>query len=104
MDTIIIYLALRDVVDSAAGVLMSSLGNGGGALSPIEASELKVALDVAGHNVSQQSPQQSKGATLPRERSAGSLGTPSASIATTPDASSQPKSSSHSASTASLFR
>ena len=90
-------------VDSAAGVLMSSLGSGGGALSPIEATELKAALDVAGHNVSQPSPQQAKGATLPREKSAGILGTP-VSITSTPDTSSQTKSSSQSASTASLFR
>ncbi|XP_059352777.1 DENN domain-containing protein Crag-like isoform X2 [Daphnia carinata] len=88
-------------VDSAAGVLMSSLGSGGGTLSPTEATELKAALDVAGHNLSHPSPQQAKGATLPREKSAI---TPIASITSTPDASSQTKSSSQSASTASLFR
>ncbi|XP_046634776.1 DENN domain-containing protein Crag-like isoform X3 [Daphnia pulicaria] len=88
-------------VDSAAGVLMSSLGSGGGALSPIEATELKAALDDAGHNISHPSPPQPKGATLPREKSAG---TPMASGNSTPDASSQTKSSSQSASTASLFR
>ncbi|XP_046446336.1 DENN domain-containing protein 4C-like isoform X6 [Daphnia pulex] len=87
-------------VDSAAGVLMSSLGSGGGALSPIEATELKAALDDAGHNISHPSPPQPKGATLPREKSAG---TPMASGNSTPDASSQTKSSSQSASTASLF-
>ncbi|XP_059352778.1 DENN domain-containing protein Crag-like isoform X4 [Daphnia carinata] len=87
-------------VDSAAGVLMSSLGSGGGTLSPTEATELKAALDVAGHNLSHPSPQQAKGATLPREKSAI---TPIASITSTPDASSQTKSSSQSASTASLF-
>ncbi|XP_032776750.1 DENN domain-containing protein Crag isoform X6 [Daphnia magna] len=87
-------------VDSAAGVLMSSLGSGGGTLSPTEATELKAALDVAGHNLSHPSPQQAKGATLPREKSAV---TPIASLTSTPDSSSQTKSSSHSASTASLF-
>lgn len=92
------------IVDSAAGVLMSSLGSGGGALSPVEATELKAALDVAGHNISQPSPLQTKGATLPREKNAGNLGTPVASITSTPDASSQTKSSSQSASAASLFR
>ncbi len=80
---------------------MSSLGSGGGALSPIEATELKAALDVAGHNISHPSPPQPKGATLPREKSGG---TPMASVNSTPDASSQTKSNSQSASTASLFR
>lgn len=80
---------------------MSSLGSGGGALSPIEATELKAALDVDGPILPAQPTQhQAKGATLPREKG----GTPSASNATTPDASSQTKSNSQSASTASLFR
>ena len=68
-----------------------------------EATEHKAALDVTGHNFSQPSPQQAKGATLPRVKSAGILGTP-VSISSTPDTFTQTKSSSQSASTASLFR
>lgn len=75
---------------------MSSF-NGNGALSPVQATELKAALKLP----SPPQVQQTKGATLPREKSAGLHIT---DIVT--DSSSQAKSSNqqHSASATSLFR
>lgn len=86
------------VVNSSAGVLMSSLGSNGGALTPIDPKELKEVLDAADKSAkTPQQSQQAKGATLPRDK-----GTAVPPNTTTPDASSQTKS--QSASTASLFR
>jgi hypothetical protein len=105
-------------VESSAGVLMSSLGSNTsaaagsitpGVLSPVEATELKAALGVGScspvHNIPQQQ-STSKGATLPRGRSATStVALPNvAATALIPQASSQTKANPLASSTSSLFR
>lgn len=98
------YVRIRSVIDylyrfadSAAGLLMNSLGSKA-ALSPSQATQLKAALNLSEPTTLEQQQQlqqqQSKGATLPRERA----------NPPTVDYSSQAKSALHSASAASLFR
>jgi len=104
-------------VESSAGVLMSSLGSNAsvagsitpGVISPVEATELKAALGVGSYSPVHNIPQQqstSKGATLPRGRSATSTAaSPSVAVASlTPQASSQTKANPLASSTSSLFR
>lgn len=107
----ILWLLVFITVESSAGVLMSSLGNNNtsttgsvvpGMLSADEATRLKVALGVGSSSPQQQLT--TKGATLPRGRSATSTAASPSAATLTPQTSSQIKTNPMASSTSSLFR